>query len=45
MDQLYHQTNLLVQHTQELFKSLENSVNNYADIERDIQEKINQINR
>lgn len=45
MDTLYHQTNKLVQQTQECFQKLERRTGNPQEIELEIQEKINQINR
>lgn len=45
MDTLYHQTNKLIQQTQQSFQALETSIGNYAEIEVDIQEKIKLINR
>lgn len=45
METLYHQTNKLVQQTQQYFQNLEANPNNYEGIEAEIQEKINQINR
>lgn len=45
METLYHQTNKLVQQTQQYFQNLEANPNNYEAIEAEIQEKINQINR
>ncbi|KAK9882503.1 hypothetical protein WA026_021851 [Henosepilachna vigintioctopunctata] len=44
MDTLYHQTNKLIQQTQQTFHSLENNVINALAVEEDIQEKINLIN-
>lgn len=45
MDTLYHQTNILVQQTQECFQMLETRPTNYQEIESNIQEKISVINR
>ena len=45
MDTLYHQTNKLIQQTQQTFQSLEQSGANAVEVEVDIQEKINAINR
>lgn len=44
MENLYHQTNKLIQQTQATFQRLDNT-NNYIEIEDEIQEKIKQINR
>ncbi|KAL3280610.1 hypothetical protein HHI36_003847 [Cryptolaemus montrouzieri] len=44
MDTLYHQTNKLIQQTQQTFHTLENNIVNALAIEEDIQEKINLIN-
>lgn len=44
METLYHQTNKLIQQTQQSFQILENS-SNYVEVEADIQEKIDQINK
>ncbi|KAF5282711.1 hypothetical protein FQR65_LT02708 [Abscondita terminalis] len=44
MDTLYHQTNKLVQQTQECFQLLESRPINYQEIESNIQEKISLIN-
>lgn len=44
METLYHQTNKLIQQTQQSFQNLENN-SNYVEIENEIQEKINQINK
>ncbi|XP_063922738.1 probable Golgi SNAP receptor complex member 2 [Zophobas morio] len=44
MDTLYHQTNKLIQQTQQTFQSLEQSGANAVEVEVDIQEKINAIN-
>lgn len=45
MENLYHQTNKLIQQTQETFQRLESTPNCYVEIEAEIQEKIKQINR
>lgn len=45
MENLYHQTNKLIQQTQQTFQRLESTPNSYVEIETDIQEKITQINR
>lgn len=45
MDTLYHQTNKLIQQIQNLFNSLENNPKNSIEIENEIQEKIDLINR
>lgn len=44
MDALYHQTNSLIQQTQERFKVLR-SAPNVEEIEQQIQDEINLINR
>ena len=44
MDTLYHQTNILVQQTQECFQLLESRPANFQEIESNIQEKISLIN-
>ncbi|XP_044268650.1 probable Golgi SNAP receptor complex member 2 [Tribolium madens] len=43
MDTLYHQTNKLIQQTQQSFQALEQNSGNVQEIEADIQEKINAI--
>lgn len=45
MENLYHQTNKLIQQTQETFQRLERTPNDYVEIETEIQDKIKQINR
>lgn len=45
MDTLYNQTNKLIQQTQQTFQVLEGNTANATEIENEIQEKINQINR
>lgn len=45
MEALYHQTNNLIQITQQCFKNLEGNVATAPEIEADIQQKINEINR
>jgi hypothetical protein len=45
MDTLYHQTNKLILQTQQSFQALEQNVANAPEIEADIQDKINSINR
>ncbi|RZC34909.1 Golgi SNAP receptor complex member 2 [Asbolus verrucosus] len=44
MDTLYHQTNKLIQQTQQSFQALEQNSGNLLEIEADIQDKINAIN-
>ncbi|KAF5297662.1 hypothetical protein FQA39_LY11993 [Lamprigera yunnana] len=44
MDSLYHQTNKLVQQTQECFQKLESKSKSHQEIEAEIQQKINSIN-
>ncbi|EFA03370.1 probable Golgi SNAP receptor complex member 2 [Tribolium castaneum] len=44
MDTLYHQTNKLIQQTQQSFQALEQNSGNVLEIEADIQEKITTIN-
>lgn len=44
MDSLYHQTNKLIQQTQQSFQALEQPGASALDIEADIQDKINTIN-
>ncbi|KAJ8934098.1 hypothetical protein NQ318_010881 [Aromia moschata] len=45
MDTLYNQTNKLIQQTQQCFQLLESNVKNAVEIEAEIQEKIDSINR
>lgn len=45
METLYHQTNKLIQQTQQSFQNLESNPNHYAEIEAEIQDKIDQINK
>lgn len=44
METLYHQTNALIQQTQQQFRELEVNRPNKIEIEQDIQEKIKSIN-
>lgn len=44
MEALYHQTNRLVQETQQYFQQLERKPPNVDDVENDIQSKIELIN-
>ncbi|XP_066159211.1 probable Golgi SNAP receptor complex member 2 [Euwallacea fornicatus] len=43
MEELYHQTNKLIQQTQQRFKVLEGNVSNALDVEAEINENIKQI--
>lgn len=45
MDALYHQTNNLIQQTQQRFQQLEGNAKNVEEIENDIENKIQEINR
>lgn len=45
MDTLYHQTNKLIQQTQQSFQALEQNPGGALEIEADIQTKLNSINR
>lgn len=45
METLYHQTNKIVQQVQECFQRLELKGINHDEVEAEIQEKINLINR
>lgn len=45
MDTLYNQTNKLILQTQQSFHILEGSPKNVIEVETDIQEKINLVNK